>query len=114
MVFVTRLIQPVQSTHIYGVEWDWTSSGPTKGTRTDDAAGFEDPNPAVNNGTGSSPFDSLLSFADATALWGLSESTLRKAVAYRKLAEGLDAQKFGKQWVVTRSAMEREYGPQPQ
>lgn len=55
MVFVTRLIQPVQSTHIYGVEWDWTSSGPTKGTRTDDAAGFEDPNPAVNNGTGSSP-----------------------------------------------------------
>ena len=59
MVFVTRLIQPVQSTHIYGVEWDWTSSGPTKGTRTDDAAGFEDPNPAVNNGTGSSPFDDL-------------------------------------------------------
>lgn len=35
---------------IYGVEWDWTSSGPTKGTRTDDAVGFEDPNPAVNNG----------------------------------------------------------------
>ena len=51
MVFVTRLIHPVQSTHIYGVEWDWTSSGPTKGTRTDDAAGFEDPNPAVNTGT---------------------------------------------------------------
>ena len=62
----------------------------------------------------SSPFDRLLSFADASALWGLNESTLRKAVAHRKLAEGLDAQKFGKQWVVTRSAMEREYGPQPQ
>ena len=61
MVFVTRLIQPVQSTHIYGVEWDWTSSGPTKGTRTDDAAGFEDPNPAVNNGTGSSPSRSTVS-----------------------------------------------------
>ena len=45
--------------HIYGVEWDWTSSGPTAGTRTDDAAGFGDPDPAVNNGTGSSPFDSL-------------------------------------------------------
>ena len=64
MVFVTRLIQPVQSTHIYGVEWDWTSSGPTKGTRTDDAAGFEDPNPAVNNGTGSSPFDSLYPWSE--------------------------------------------------
>lgn len=44
---------------IYGVEWDWTSSGPTKGVRTDDAAGFADPSPAVNNGTGSSPFDNL-------------------------------------------------------
>ena len=64
MVFVTRLIQPVQSTHIYGVEWDWTSSGPTKGTRTDDAAGFEDPNPAVNNVTGSSPFDDLYPWSE--------------------------------------------------
>ena len=44
---------------IYGVEWDWTSSRPTKGVRTDDAALFADPSPAVNNGTGSSPFDSL-------------------------------------------------------
>ena len=48
---------------IYGVEWDWTSSGPTKGTRTDAAAGFGDPNPAVNNGTGSSPFDNLMPWA---------------------------------------------------
>lgn len=44
---------------IYGVEWDWTSSGPTKGTRTDGASGFSDPSPAVNNGSGSSPFDNL-------------------------------------------------------
>lgn len=44
---------------IYGVEWDWTSGGNTKGVRTDGAAGFGDPNPAVNNGTGSSPFDNL-------------------------------------------------------
>ena len=46
--------------HIYGVEWDWTSSGPTKGVRTDSAVSFGDPNPAVNNGTGSSPFDNLM------------------------------------------------------
>lgn len=57
-----------------------------------------------------SPFSGLLSFADATGLWGLSESALRKAVEYRKLTVGVDVQKFGKQWVVTRSAMEREYG----
>lgn len=60
------------------------------------------------------PFDRLLAFGDATDLWGLSESTLRKAVAYRKLVEGIDVQKFGKQWVVTADAMEREYGkPRP-
>ena len=85
----------------YGVSW-------TDEIDLDGAELWENGVPA------SSPFDSLLSFADASALWGLSESTLRKAVAYRKLSEGLDAQKFGKQWVVTRAAMEREYGPQPQ
>lgn len=65
----------------------------------------------VNGTAASTPFDRLLSFSEATELWGLSESTLRKAVAYRKLVEGIDVQKFGKQWVVTRDAMEREYGP---
>lgn len=49
---------------IYGVEWDWTSSGPTKGVRTDDAAGFADPSPAVSNGTGSSPFDNLYPWSE--------------------------------------------------
>ena len=31
-----------------------------------------------------SPFEGLLSLADATNLWGLSESTLRKAISYGK------------------------------
>ena len=47
--------------NIYGVEWDGTST--TALTRTDDAAGFTDPVPAVNNGTGSSPFDNLQPWA---------------------------------------------------
>lgn len=51
---------------IYGVEWDWTDSGSTKGKRTDGAAGFGDPNPAVNNGGGSSPFDNLYPWRDMT------------------------------------------------
>ena len=58
----------------------------------------------------STPFDDLMSFADATELWGLSESTLRKAVSYGKIVVGVDARKYGKQWIVTRDAMEREYG----
>lgn len=51
----------VKSVNIYGVEWD---GGPgTKWSRTDDAAGFTDPVPAVNNGTGSSPFDNIMPWA---------------------------------------------------
>ena len=56
------------------------------------------------------PFDGLMSFADASELWNLSESTLRKAVSYGKIVPGVDARKYGKQWIVTREAMEREYG----
>ena len=64
MVFFTSRGTPKPSTHIYGVEWDWTSSGPTAGTRTDDAAGFDDPQPAVNNGTDWSPFDNLYPWSE--------------------------------------------------
>lgn len=56
------------------------------------------------------PFDGLMAFSDASALWALHESTLRKAISYGKLIEGVDACKFGKQWVVSMDAMRREYG----
>ncbi len=56
------------------------------------------------------PFDGLMAFSDATTLWGLNESTLRKAISYGKLINGVDVCKFGKQWVITVSAMKREYG----
>jgi len=56
------------------------------------------------------PFDGLMAFSDATELWGLNESTLRKAIVYGKLVNGVDVCKFGKQWVISARAMEREYG----
>ncbi len=56
------------------------------------------------------PFDGLMAFSDATELWGLNESTLRKAITYGKLVNGVDVCKFGKQWVVSIEAMQREYG----
>ena len=56
------------------------------------------------------PFDGLMAFSDATLIWKLNESTLRKAVAYGKLVNGVDVCKFGKQWVVSIEAMKREYG----
>ena len=59
------------------------------------------------------PFDGLMAFSDATELWGLNESTLRKAISYGKLVNGVDVCKFGKQWVVSIDAMRREYDLPP-
>ena len=56
------------------------------------------------------PFDDIVSFADASMIWGLNESTLRKAVAYGKFVDGIDICKYGKQWLITMTAMRREYG----
>ena len=64
MIFIDPKLWAVKRVNIYGVEWDWTSSGPTKGVRTDDVAGFADPSPAVSSGTGSSPFDDLYPWCD--------------------------------------------------
>ena len=47
--------------------------------------------------------------SDATVLWELNESTLRKAIAYGKLIPGIDVFNFGSQWIVTAAAMQREY-----
>ncbi len=63
-----------------------------------------------NGVTVTTPFDGLMAFSDATELWGLNESTLRKAITYGKLVNGVDVCKFGKQWVVSIDAMQREYG----
>ena len=56
---------------VYGAEWSGTSD--PSWMRTDLAADFAEPSPAVNNGTGSSPFDDIMPWAgmeiveDATA-----------------------------------------------
>ena len=55
-------------------------------------------------------FDGLIALSDATILWNLNESTLRKAISYGKLQEGIDVMKYGKQWVISMEAMVREYG----
>ncbi|MBR1623014.1 MAG: DUF2442 domain-containing protein [Pseudobutyrivibrio sp.] len=57
-----------------------------------------------------SPFDGLMSLRDATEMWGLNESTLRRAIIYGKFILGIDVCKFGKQWVISYKSMLREYG----
>jgi len=64
-----------------------------------------------NNGiTIKTPFDNLIAFSEATKLWNLNESTLRKAIQYGKLINGVDACKFGKQWVISVDSMIKNYG----
>ena len=63
----------------------------------------------VNGKETTTPFTGLISFSDASVIWGLNESTLRKAISYGKLKAGIDAFNFGSQWVVTADAMNREY-----
>lgn len=61
----------VSFAQIYGVQWDGTAA--TTWSRTDAAETFVNPAPAVNNGNGSSPFDTIMPWAgmvvedDATA-----------------------------------------------
>lgn len=59
------------------------------------------------------PFDGLMALSDATTIWGLNESTLRKAITYGKLVNGVDVCKYGKQWVISTASMVREYGDPP-
>ena len=63
-----------------------------------------------NGHTIDTPFDGLIAFSDATQIWGLNESTLRKAISYGKLINGIDVCKYGKQWIISSKAMIREYG----
>lgn len=63
-----------------------------------------------NGKTITTPFDDLMALSDATEIWHLNESTLRKAISYGKLINGIDVCKFGKQWIVSIKAMKREYG----
>lgn len=64
----------------------------------------------ANGKTVENSFNGLMAFSDASRIWNLNESTLRKAITYGKLKAGLDCCKYGKQWVVTYAAMCREYG----
>lgn len=58
------------------------------------------------------PFDGLYALSEAAKIWGMDDSTLRHAIKNNRFTEGIDIKKFGKQWVITHEAMEREYGKQ--
>lgn len=61
---------------IYGVEWNDSST--SKWARTDLATSFSDPSPAVNNGSGSSPFDNIYPWSEMTIIEDSQAGTLVK------------------------------------
>lgn len=60
----TLTVYNYATAQIYGAIWD--GSPTTKWSRTDAAELFSDPEPAINNGTGSSPFDNIMPWSGMT------------------------------------------------
>lgn len=56
------------------------------------------------------PFSGIFSLAEAAQIWGIDDSTIRKAISDGRLKPGTDCRKFGKQWVVTFRAMDLHFG----
>lgn len=100
MIFNPVIYAPKLPAHIYGVEWDGSSA--TTWTRTDEAAGFSDPNPAVNNGTGSSPFDDLMPWSGMEIVEDATAGTL------------VSIPKYWYKWTRTGNAMKLQISDQPQ
>lgn len=90
--------------NIYGAEWDGSSN--PKWTRTDAAADFPDPNPAVNNGTGSSPFDDIMPWAGIKVENETQAGTLVNV--------WVKIPKYYYKWTRTGSSMKLQISPDPQ
>lgn len=85
---------------VYGAEWSGGTS--PVWTRTDDAADFEAPSPAVNNGTGSSPFDDIYPWSGMVKEDDPTAGTLVRIPKYYY------------KWTRTGSAMKLQISPEPQ
>lgn len=55
-------------------------------------------------------YNGMMPLQEAAVVWGVHDSTIRKAIAVGRFSLGVDARKFGKQWFVTKEAMDREFG----
>jgi len=55
----------------------------------------------------------VMTFPEACKRWNLGESTLRKAALSGRFLEN-ELRKSEKTWLVTRAAMERLYGEEPE
>ena len=85
--------------NIYGAEWDGSSS--QAWTRTDAAANMADPVPALSNGSGSSPFDSIAPWSEI------------KRVTDPDAGELVKIPKFWYKWTQTNGHLKIQIAQQP-
>ena len=101
MIFIDPKLWQVKPTiNIYGAEWDGGSN--PKWTRTDAAADFPDPSPAVSNGNGSSPFDDIMPWAGMV----IEEQNFDMVL--------VAIPKYYYKWTRTGAAMKLQISPDPQ
>ena len=62
---------------------------------------------------GTSPFDGLIAFKDAERIWNLPAGTLAEMLQVGRIKQCKDCMCYGKEWVITRETMTREFGPEP-
>lgn len=94
-----RMIEELIPPKIYGAEWDGTAT--TAWIRTDDAAGFAEPVPAVANGAGSSPFDTLYPWSGVVRV---ADETAGELVAIPK---------FWYKWTKTGASLKLQISDKP-
>lgn len=101
MIFIDPKLWQVKPTiNIYGAEWDGGSN--PAWTRTDAAANFPDPQPAVNNGNGSSPFDDIVPWSGMEIVQDPQAKTL------------VSIPKYYYKWTRNGTSMKLQISPDPQ
>lgn len=54
-------------------------------------------------------WDELLSLKEAAEQYDRDESTIKRAISKGTLIEGVDCKKFGRDWAILKSSMDRVY-----
>ena len=54
-------------------------------------------------------WNKLMSLKEAAEIYNRDTSTIKRAISNKTLVEGVDCKKFGRDWVILKSALERVY-----
>ena len=54
-------------------------------------------------------WNKLISLKDASEVYNRDTSTIKRAISNGTLVEGVDCKKFGRDWVILKSALDRVY-----